>query len=1056
MRVVRSNRTEVLADALGDRVRETPLGPFAEETIVVQSRGMERWLTLQLAERLGVWANPSFPFPRTAIERVLEDLSEGASPETKAYDPERLKWTLARILDEDPPAELEAYLGQSAQSDRSLNLAQTLASVFDRYIVYRPRMLQGWGRGRGAHWQATLWRRLQERLGPNDLASRIERALPLLRRPESSSIRFERLHLFSLETLPPAFIRFFGALSTVVPTDLYLLTPTTEYLSDLDDRGQLSLGIESGLPEGHPLLTSLGSLSRDFQDMLLDEGANLETEQDAFSKTDRTTLLRALQSDIVEFRGRPAPSDRTPIDARDDSISVHACASPMREVMVLHDVVREALERDETLSPEDIVVMTPDLETHAPAFRAVFGEGSDHPIPFEVHDRRTRDDSGFYDDFLAVMEVLESRFSVLDIVRLMDAQSWRRDFRFTPEERTRLTELLEMTGIRWGIDAAHRDRLGFPSEGLHTWRAGLGRLFLGFTSTPGTADVFAGLLPRGDLDLGDAELVARLSHLCGVLFDFCERWPTHAPVTSWTTALGELSTALFAEEDDQSGAVRTLRGALETIGEMARKSGHETQVALGTVRRELAAALVRQTPAAGFLRRGVTLSELVPLRSIPFRMICLLGMNEDAFPRGDDRPSFDLTRDEHAIGDRNKRQDDRHSFLQTILCARDRLAITFSAPRTSSQTTASPAPPVSELLESVAEYAARTGAEVPLEARTHPLHAFDSSYFDGTGPLSSFSTRYLGVAEQMQRPSEQPPPRVLRAEAQQEQTEPTRVSIAELAQWIWHPARAFIQQQLGTRFEQSALYEPTGSLTELGKLESFRVGNEALDRDLQGARLTAFLDAAPEFPDGSWGEADKATLAREVDALGRAHPHFAEAGSATVHARLGDVVLEGHLDGLIGDTRVKRRFNRKETKTELTTWLEHLLMQVADHPGLPSTTELFLRSSMVDADHVTLAPVDNAASLLALLLDLHRASRQAPAALLNRPSWTFATLVVNGKVDGALERAADLQRKEQRWDRYATFAWGPAGPFADHAWAKAFEETTLAVYRPLLAHRTVR
>ncbi|MEM7434272.1 MAG: exodeoxyribonuclease V subunit gamma [Myxococcota bacterium] len=1054
MRVVRSNRTEVLADALGDRVRATPLGPFAEETVVVQSRGMERWLTLQLAERLGVWANPSFPFPRTAIECVLEDLSEGASAETKAYDPARIKWALARILDEDPPVELEAYLGETRQSDRSLNLAQTLASVFDRYVVYRPQMLGGWARGRGDHWQAALWRRLRERLGPHDLASRIERALPLLRTAKASSIRFERLHLFSLETLPPAFVRFFGALSTVVPTDLYLLTPSTEYLSDLDDRGQLSLGIESGPPEGHPLLTSLGSLSRDFQEMLLDEGANLGTEHDAFSQSDRTTLLRAIQSDIVEFRGRPDPSDRTTIDALDDSISIHACASPMREVMVMHDVVRDALERDETLAPEDIVVMTPDLEAHAPAFRAVFGEASDRPIPFEVHDRRTRDDSGFYDDFLAVLEVLESRFSVLDIVRLMDAQSWRHDFRFSPEERTRLTELLEATGIRWGIDAAHRERLGFPSEDLHTWRAGLGRLFLGFTSTPGTANVFAGLLPRGDLDLGDAGLVARLSHLCSLLFDFCERWPAHNPVTSWTTALGQLSTALFAEEDDQSGAVRTLRGALETIGEMARTSGHDTPVTLGTVRRELAAVLARETPAAGFLRRGVTLSELVPLRSIPFRMICLLGMNEDAFPRGDDRPSFDLTRDQHSIGDRSKRQDDRHSFLQTILCARDRLAITFSASGRNDQ--ASPAPPVAELLESVGEYATRTEAEVPLEARTHPLHAFDASYYDGTGPLSSFSTRYLRVAEQMRRPPEEAPVRVLRADAAQDPSEPTRVSIAELAQWIWHPARAFIEHQLGTRLERSTLYEPTGSLTELGKLESFRVGNEALDRDLRDARLTAFLDAAPEFPDGSWGKADRAALAREIDALGSAHPSFAEADSQTVVAQVGDVVLEGHLDGLAGDKRLKRRFNRAETKTELTTWLEHLLMQASSQPDLPTTTELFLRSSVIDADHVTLAPVEDARSLLASLLNLYRDSMRTPAALLNRPSWTFATLVVDGKADEALERATELQRREQRWDRYATFAWGAEGPFVNREWAEAFQETTLAVYEPLLAHRTVR
>ena len=524
MELIRSNRTENLADALASRVREKPLGPFAKEAIVVQSRGMERWLTLALAERLGIWSHPSFPFPRAVVEQVLDSLSEGRSEEAKAYDPGRLKWTIAELLRESAPSQLDAYLREPSDPDRVLRLAGSVSNVFDDYVVYRPELLQGWVKGEDPDWQAELWRRVVERLGPHDLASRAGKALSALRSKKvPEDLPFERLHLFSLETLPPLFLELFSVLSRTIPTTFYLLEPSTEYVSDVDPTPRLPAEMADASGDGHQLLSTLGRLARDFQQLLLSVDDAVQHEADLFEAPARQSLLSSLQADILQFRGPPQDGARQAIDASDQSISIHACTGPMREVQVLHDLVRVALEDDASLRPEDIVVMAPDLESYAPAFRAVFGQDDQHRIPFEVHDRRTRDDTAFYDDFLAVLEVLDSRFSVFDLVRLMDASSLRDTFRFTQDERARLTELLAASGVRWGIDADHREELEFPPEPVHTWRAGLGRLFLGFASVPDGIDVFEGLLPRGAPSLGDAELVARLARLCEVLFELQRR-----------------------------------------------------------------------------------------------------------------------------------------------------------------------------------------------------------------------------------------------------------------------------------------------------------------------------------------------------------------------------------------------------------------------------------------------------------------------------------------------------------------------------------------------------
>ncbi len=1057
MELIRSNRTEELTDALASLVKGKPLGPFNSEAIVVQSRGMERWLTLALASRLGVWSNPAFPFPRSAIEQVLDDLGFGEGEKSNAYDPARLKWTIAELLHQDTPPALRHYLERPADSDRILRLSSNLSVVFDRYAVYRSELLRDWVAGSDSRWQAGLWRRIAERLGPYDLASRITRASAELRGGNKShKIRFKRLHLFSLETLPPLFLDFFATLSSSIPIRLYLLTPTTEYFSNVDKTGQLSFAIDPLETDGHPLLMSLGTLARDFQDLLLEVDSNVRRDEDRFAAPSRATLLGSLQADILEFRAPPETSEKSSIARPDDSISVHACTSPMREVLVLHDIIRGALEDDPTLRPEDIVVMARDLEAYAPAFRAVFGQNDVARIPYEVHDRKTRDDAGFYDDFLSVLEVLESRFSVLDVMRLMDAQSWREDFRFSSEERARLADLLQAAGVRWGIDANHREELGFPGESLHTWRAGFGRLFLGFASMPGVVEPFEGLTPRGSLSLEDAELVARLSRLCSILFDFRERTSRPAPVSIWVDLLGQLSSALLEEEEDESGAVRVLRSSLEGLLELSEVGGYRAAVGLRSIRRELGEIVSKATPPAGFLRRGVTLSELVPLRSIPFRMVCLIGMSGEFFPRPDDRPSFDLTREDPRLGDRSKRLDDRHSFLQAILCARDRLAITYSAPVTDTRSVATPSPVVSDLTDTLNRYYRREGSNSVLKAIHHPLHAFDQAYFTEGNTLSSFSERHLRIAQAMTQDPREPQPVELRAE--QPETGERHISMSELANWIWNPAREFIKRRLKTRFDDSVLYEPTSPLTELEGLDAFRVGRDALDRALTGDVLRGFLRAAPEFPEGTWGEIRRNELAGEIEALRELRDvstrRNEEEGARAVTVDLGDIIVEGRLDGLYSDRRLKHRFNRKETRIELTTWLEHLLMQACGDPNVPRTTELLLRATDRRADVVRFAPVEDPRGLLKDLVTLYHASQAKPVPLLGKPSWVFAANVVANKAERALENAKKAHEKYGP-DPYARFAWGKAGPFADETWAEGFKLVSLSVYEPLFRHRSV-
>ena len=1053
MKLIRSNRTENLADALASLVREEPLGPFEQEAIVVQSRGMERWLTLALTERLGVWGNPSFPFPRAVVEQVLDSLSEGRSEEANAYDPERLKWTIAELLRESAPAELNAYLGEPSDADRVLRLASSVSNVFDDYVVYRPTLLRRWAKGEDSDWQAELWHRVVERLGPHDLASRTAKALAALRSKQPlQGLPFKRLHLFSLETLPPLFLELFSVLSQTIPTTFYLLEPSSEYVSDVDPTPRLPAEMAATPGEGHQLLSSLGGLARDFQQLLLGVDEAVEREVDIFEAPARQHLLSSLQADVLEFRRPARDGTRQTIDALDPSISIHACTGPMREVQVLHELVRAALEADASLRPEDILVMAPNLEAYAPAFRAVFGQDDQRRIPFEVHDRKTRDDAAFYDDFLAVLEILDSRFSVFDLMRLVDTSSLRETFRFTQDERARLTELLAASGVRWGIDEEHRADLEFPPDPVHTWRAGLGRLFLGFASAPDEIAVFEGLLPRGAPSLGDAELLGRFARLCEVLFELHRRTRHSLAVEEWASLLEQFSTLLFAEDDESSAGVRTLRAALGELRELARQGGYTDTIALKTVRREIGTLLRHKAPAVGFLRRGVTLTELVPLRSVPFRVVCLMGMSEDEFPRADDRPSFDRTRPDHKPGDRNKRDDDRHSFLQAVLCARDRLIITYSAPASSPRSGASPSPVVWELRETLRRYYTLPDNEPVLEATMHPLHPFDARYFNDSGLLQSSSQRYLEIA----RALGQPPEALARVELLAEVETPAEaLSVGELSAWLWDPMKTFMRRVLRARFEASDLYEPTSALTDISRRDAAMLGNASLRAGLRSAALEEYLGAAPEFPDGNWGALERQRLSGEIRAI---HARTASLGSEQglesrlVVAELDGLVLEARVDGLNDEQRVSSRFTKAGRRAELTTWIEHLLMQTSNE--LPSTTHLVLRETETRAKVLSFSPVPDARHQLLALIDLYRRSLSTPLPLIGESSWSFVETLGRADTRKAFSEAGKKLKSQRGWSPHIDYVLGPEDPFLDLDWCDAFAQAATDLYGPLFRHRS--
>ena len=1096
MHVHRSNRTETLVDVLAAVVARPVGDATAPECIVVQGKGMERWLSMQLAQRFGVWANPLFPFPRKLIERAITVVLGPEGAPSACFEPETLMWAIAALL----PAHLErpefapirTYLTDDERGTKRSALAQRIADTFDQYVVYRPQMVIEWERGAGADWQAVLWRALVARYGATHIAARAAAFLAGV--PTTPPRGFPtRVSIFGISTLPPLYLQLLAALSAQVEIHLFLLSPSREYWADVrSQRETIRAHARRGattdtldVTEGHPLLASLGRLGRDFQQVLEATGEYEETEADLYHDPGTGSMLATLQSDILRLVHRGRGGDGAPLPHRrdDDSISVHACHGPMREVEVLHDQLLAAFDADDSLEPRDVVVLSPAIDTYGPLIEAVFGAATEPRIPYRIADRGVRATAEVVDAFATLLTALRGRMTATAVLDLLGIAAIRTRFGMTGEDLDQLRTWITESGIRWGVDAADRAAADQPSMRENTWRFGLDRLLLGYAMAGEERTLFHDVLPYDDVEGTAAELLGRLVDFCETLFTLRADLERPRTLAAWRDALSSALERMVATTHQTADQHQRIRSALGDLATRAEQAGFGDVVDIEALRTQLDVAMQRSTSSHGFLAGGVTFCALVPMRTIPFRIVCLLGMNDDAFPRAQRPCGFDLIAQHPQPGDRSPREDDRYLFLEALLSARQRLIITYVGQSIRDNTEIPPSVVVRELLDALDD-AFRIAPEAAQRSTTrlreqivvrHPLQPFSPRYFRGDACLFSYAASYCDGARTLVLPRRTAPP-FLAAPLPPSDDVAQAVALDDLVRFFEHPSRAFLQRRLQLYLGGDAPIVEDREPMEIDNLAAWEIGHQLLERCVRGDDLAsafAAVRASGTLPLGVPGECVYTDLQPAVDLLGRKARELMTGGRCApveVDVRLGDFSITGLLRDVWRAGQVRYQFSRLGGRHELGVWIRHLVLNVI----APATCSLlsFVVGRPTHEDPaivVRFAPVSDPGSILQELLHMYWLGQTRPLPLFPRTSRVYVKELRSGRSDDAGQRALAAARREfaakqyspvpaDEEDVYVQQLFGgrdPLEPTDDGSPSPSFAAVARAVFDPLLAHREV-
>lgn len=1070
LRVYHSNRLDVL-EALMEFIveRERLDDPFEPEMILVQSTGMAQWLQMTLSQKFGIAANIDFPLPASFIwdmfVRVLPEI-----PKESAFNKQSMSWKLMtllpQLLEREDFTLLLHYLTDDSDKRKLFQLSSKAADLFDQYLVYRPDWLAQWetghlveGLGEAQAWQAPLWKALVEytdELGQPrwHRANLYQRFIETLESATTCPPGLpSRVFICGISALPPVYLQALQALGKHIEIHLLFTNPCRYYWGDIKDPAYLAKLLtrqrrhsfeDRELPlfrdsenagqlfnsdgeqdVGNPLLASWGKLGRDYIYLLSD----LESSQelDAFVDVTPDNLLHNIQSDILELENRAVAGvnieefsrsdNKRPLDPLDSSITFHVCHSPQREVEVLHDRLLAMLEEDPTLTPRDIIVMVADIDSYSPFIQAVFGSApADRYLPYAISDRRARQSHPVLEAFISLLSLPDSRFVSEDVLALLDVPVLAARFDITEEGLRYLRQWVNESGIRWGIDDDNVRELELPATGQHTWRFGLTRMLLGYAMESAQGE-WQSVLPYDESSGLIAELVGHLASLLMQLNIWRRGLAQERPLEEWLPVCRDMLNAFFLPDAETEAAMTLIEQQWQAIISEGLGAQYGDAVPLSLLRDELALRLDQERISQRFLAGPVNICTLMPMRSIPFKVVCLLGMNDGVYPRQLAPLGFDLMSQKPKRGDRSRRDDDRYLFLEALISAQQKLYISYIGRSIQDNSERFPSVLVQELIDYIGQSHYLPGDEAlncdESEARVkahltchHTRMPFDPQNYQ-PGNLQSYAREWLPAASQAGKAHSefvQPLPFTL----------PETVPLETLQRFWAHPVRAFFQMRLQVNFRTEDSEIPDTEPFILEGLSRYQINQQLLNVLVEqddAERLFRRFRAAGDLPYGAFGEIFWETQCQEMQQLADRVIACRQPGqSMEIDLACNGVQITGWLPQVQPDGLLRWRPSLLSVAQGMQLWLEHLVYCASGGNG---ESRLFLRK---DGEwRFPPLAAEQALHYLSQLIEGYREGMSAPLLVLPESGGAWLKTCYDAQNDAMLDDDSTLQKARTKF-----------------------------------------
>ncbi len=749
-----SNSLQHLANAMFSKIQNSNLPVFKPNYIVTQTDGMNNWLKLQMATTLGIAANCHYIKPNDAVNKFYQLLG-GKFDET--LNPQHLHWLLYSLLAaEDFVTKhnniANYYNTASIEKDvKRIALAEKMADLFDQYQIYRTDVILNWNNNNNQKnnihkWQEDLWKGAKKLAGSSfpdktDVASYIFKACQNDENTKQLQQKLPTIYMFGISVISQYHVEILHAVGQFIDIHFFILNPSPAiYWYDDKSEKQISFlkkikKVESNASsQGNPLLTSWGKIIQDTFNLLFknDDILNNLNELEINSPTPNT-LLHTIQVNITNNDTAIDGEKINNAKLNDGTITINSCYTAAREVEVLYNfLVNLVVKNNNELASQDILVMVTDVNKYASYIKAVF-DAAPYKFKYHIADQSFVEEDTLTNNLLRILQINEQNFTAENVVQLLECKYIKKQFNITNIDQIR--QVVQAANIRAGIDGNMEDESVYIS-----WQYGLKRIMYGLCISNQIEvgnDAYS-FYPIDVAEGANTNQIIEFVYFVEQLIKTVQQRKQTKTLLQWVQYIDDIIHNFIFEKDeiadDDYVQLMNQLANYNTVGNLVQE-----QILFDVFMHSFEKSLENTVNKKSFYIGGITFCSLIPMRSIPFKIVAMLGLDYDKFPRKENPLSFSIMQTEKRKGDRNVKENDKHLFLETILSAKEYLYISYVGMSVKDNSHIPASTLVDEFLNYIKSIANSPSDVTKQLVTQHPLHSYSKQYNSGNSKLYSYT-----------------------------------------------------------------------------------------------------------------------------------------------------------------------------------------------------------------------------------------------------------------------------------------------------------------------------
>lgn len=967
-----SNDLDRLVSKLSYNTNPIDKNIFDVEHLVVQTEGLRRWLSVQRAMKGGIFSNFNFLSPNNLIFDLLS-LAEMKMPDV--YSTNNIKWPIYKILSDDEFKNLWPQIAKYYSGDniRQLQLATKLSDLFDQYTFYRPDYIQNWNTNIDNKinwkyqyhelWQKWIWNRIKQLL-INEFPDKVELFLSLLeaiRKDEKLKLKikqkYPKVSVFGFSSISQLHINIFVEMAKYTSDiDFYLFNPSPEeyWLHDIPEKTKLKIeryykNLTQGLnlEVGNRLLMDLGKTARYFYLMIFnnEEFLNNLDNESIVNEPNRETLLHTLQNDIyhniLEENRQIIPKEKI----YDGSITITSHYTIGREVEALYDYILNILVNN-TINPRDIIVQTENIDKYVPYIISVF-ENAEYKIPYNIADRSYHGTDNLVGILEKLLKINEDEFTSEEIFQLLQIKPIQSKFGINDTEIVRI--IIDKANIRTGIYGEIDDETYIVS-----WKNGLERIILGYAiNTNELINVPNHTyenLPLAFIENEFALEGLKLTGFVNALIENIQQRKINRSLLQWKEFFQNMINEFLELDDNDLELISYINDRLSFPEEIENFSGNN--ISYDIFVSAFLESIYQDTRKGSFITGGITFCSMTPMRSIPFRVVAVLGLDYISFPRKNKDVLFDLMNAEHRPGDRNTKDSDKFLFLEALMSAREKLYLSYIGQDSKTNVEKPASVVINSLIDYIFFFENNQKKKKDFIIR-HPLHNFNTKYFNSEYPhLYTYQkTQNIDIKHFFQE-----------TENKNDESDLQIINISNLLLFYKNSIEYYYKKILKIDYRENEVLIPESELFETDNLKKYNLRNDLL-KILDSAELENFIlkeKIKGNLPLKSSGILETDKLISEIDFLKN---EFQSLTADSTHKNIlidlnttNGINITGRLENIFDDKMIIVNFSKSMAKRFVNFQFTRILLSITN-PEIKNF--IFLNSKDNKTEIISLYPLDN-------------------------------------------------------------------------------------------------